>query len=331
MLPIAKIVKLQIENRDTVNRTIIVILVCFLILQMGCEKRETLTPAQPTKNSGPKGEFTNDWTYSIGPYRNFDRAEFRLWVPDSISDIRAILVLSNSYNGSALAFTGKEYWQDYARKERLALLGTHYKSFSGMQKDYADATGGSGLALLTALDTIAKKHNLNELGELPLLLRGYSAGGVFSYFFSDYKPERVLAFANMRGGSAQITPSSNTRIPGMFMIGENDHPSRVSQMKQLVLYKRNKGARWSFAIEPGTDHYGKQHNSDELIKKFFSKVLAERIVDGSNELRTIPENSGWLGNNDTQEVAGFDAYTGEKNDASWLIDESLALAWRAYQ
>ena len=49
-----------------------------------------------------------------------------------------------------------------------------------------------------------------------------------------------------------------------------------------------------------------KHYVDKLIRSFFSKVIAKRKVGDSNQLAEIPEDSGWLGNNNTHGIFPFD-------------------------
>ena len=305
-------------------------LIVILTVISGCKKSPVQDePDQPKPIS--IGEFIDDWTFRVNPYGNFDIGEFRLWLPDSTDDLRAILVLSNYHNSYGLGLASNDEWQTYAKQEKLAILAVHLESFPNSQGYYSYASGGSGSALLKALDSLAQRHQIEKLLDLPFLLRGYSAGGVFSYHFSDYQPQRVIAFANIRGGSLNVTEPENKIIPGLMLGGENDAATRNERIAEIVLSKRNEGANWAYAIEPNEDHFGSVTNSDKLIRAFFSKALAKRKIEGSNQLIAISEDSGWLGNNETQEIFSFDSYPTAKSEASWLIDEDFALLWKDYQ
>ena len=281
----------------------------------------------------PKGEFIDDWTFKVYPNgRNFDIAEFRLWVPENIDDLKAILILSNHHNSIGLGLASSEEWQNFARHEQSAILAVHLESFPGGNEGYYSyASEGSGAALLLALDSLAEKHQIEQLKVLPFLMRGYSAGGVFSHNFSEFKPEKVIAFANIRGGSLDLTSEVNNPIPGLMLAGENDAPARNERIAEIVLSKRSDGAIWAYAIEPVSDHFGSVTASDKLIRSLFSKALEKRKNPGSNQLKMIPEEFGWLGNNESKEIFPFNDYPYEKSAASWLIDEEFANLWQAYQ
>ena len=162
-------------------------------------------------------------------------------------------------------------------------------------------------------------------------MQGYSAGGVFSYYFSDFKPERVIAFVNIRGGSVGLTSNANNNIPGLMLLGEDDVVSRNQNMAAVVFSKRNVGGAFCYAIEPDVDHFGDLKTSWKLTRDFFSASLNKRLISGTNELNIITENTGWLGNNTTKEIFSFNEFPNPTIEGSWLIDEEFALKWKAYQ
>lgn len=310
---------------------------CFIILissLAGCDTTDSDSgqPEEPEKI----GEFVDDWTYQVYakyPYSNFDVGEFRLWVPENTSDIRATLILVNFNNSDGLGLVNAPAWQTFAKKEKLGLIGVHLKSEGGGINHYSYASLGSGAALLKAFDKIAAKHNLQEITDLPFLIRGYSSGGIFSYNFTAYLSDRVIAFANIRGGVANFYNNEITHrnVPGIMLIGKDDSDVINSRIIATVDSSRKKGANWSYAIDPNVGHFGRLDEADELIRTFFSKALPKRLTDGSNNLATIPEQQGWLGNNETKETYSFESYPQAKDKASWLIDEEFGMEWKQYQ
>ena len=315
-------------------RNFLILLISILLFPIiGCEKTDTVPQESVLSEPIPFGEFIDDWTFKVNALsgHNFDVAEFRLWVPDGIEDLRAILVLCNYHNGNGIGLTQSEPWQDFARNEKLGLIGVHFKSYQNSAGYYSNASQGSGNALIKALDSLAQKNNLPEIKDLPFIMRGYSAGGVFSYNFSAYRPERVIAFVNIRGGSVGETISITKDIPGLMIIGENDVPTRIDKIKEIVDLKRIEGGLWSYAIEPEVDHFGGLQESDELSRAFFSSALSQRLNNNSNQLKTISEDTGWLGNNITKEIYPFDSIPISVDEASWLINEAFAIQWKNFQ
>lgn len=308
------------------------ILLTFALLIASCSPFDSEEQNLQNQEPKPIGEFIDDWSFKVFPKSgdNFGVAEFRLWIPDNISNVKAILVLSSSYNSNGLGLVNSEEWQTFAKQNSLSLLSVHLKD-TNQTTSYTSASNGSGDALLKALDTIAYKNNISYISKLPFLIQGYSAGGVFSYYFSDFKPERTIAFANIRGGAVGLTSDANNNVPGLMLLGENDAVSRNQNMGAVVLSKRDKGGLFGYAIEPDVDHFGDLGPSWELIRAFFIAVLNKRLATNANTLKDIPENTGWLGNNATREIFTFDDYPNPTKEASWLIDESFALKWKTYQ
>jgi poly(3-hydroxybutyrate) depolymerase len=63
---------------------------------------------------------------TIPPGRNFDKAEFRLWIPKDIRQVRAIAVLLTGSNGDARSQVDDPVWQAFAVKHSLALVGCRF-------------------------------------------------------------------------------------------------------------------------------------------------------------------------------------------------------------
>lgn len=305
-----------------------IIFLLFFLLGCGQEENDLIETQEPLL-----GEFIEENTFRVYPQKsdNFSVAEFRLWVPEQSSGLKAILVLLNSHNSNALGMANSLYWQKYANQERLAIIGVHFKTTDNPTKYYAQAEEGSGRALLEGLNNLAKKYKDLNLENLPFLLRGYSAGGVFSHSFSAFQTERVIAFANIRGGGLYLANDANKSVLGMMFYGENDLEQRRERITEIVELKREIGGLWCMAEEPNVDHFGGLNKTDDLIQTFFSLAIEKRVQENSNELLNLDEGTGWLGNHVSLEVASFEKYPGSKMQASWLFNEKFAILWREFQ
>jgi hypothetical protein len=320
-------------------------LVCLfaLILFFACKKTKDEPEEVVEEKQMSVGTFSDNWTCSInrGSKSNFDIAEFTLWVPNSadVSGLKAILVLANHSNSNGLGLVYAKEWQDFAKQHNVALMALRLENLNqnlDLFDLYFEAEKGSGQALLMALEAITSKNSIPSVNALPFLFRGYSAGGIYGYNFSAFKPERVVAFSNIRGWALHDTPAENSGVPGLFLIAqldtekyENIVPTEL--MKQTVMDKRKEHALFSYAIEPNEDHFGDVKKSDSLTRVFFAAALKQRIKAGSNVLLSIPEESGWLGNNELLTVSSYATYPKVKNEASWLTDQDFANNWMSYQ
>lgn len=304
-------------------------IIVFFLLLCSCGGAEDEVP---DRSDPPEGEFIDEYTYRVFPKPgdNFDVAEFRLWMPEE-KNLKAIMVLVPSYNSNSLGMANSIFWQKFATDEHLAILSVHFKEISAASDYYAYAGSGSGRALLKGLKVLSDKYMDAGLEDLPFVLRGYSAGGVFSHSFSAFQADRVIAFANIRGGSLDITSDVNSSIPGLMLYGEYDNESRNQRIIDIVELNRESGGVWGLVKEPSVDHFGGLEKADILIQAFFSKALDKRLQENTLTLKGLNVEEGWLGNHNTFDIHSFETYPSSKKQASWLFDEEFALLWQNIQ
>ena len=320
--------KFYLSNYPNLRRhSLFSFIIIFLI--SGCGDSEEFAIEEP---EFLRGEFLDENTYRVYPENgdNFDVAEFRLWLPQQEEAIRAVLVLLHSHNSNGLGLADAPEWQEFAGKQRLAILAVHLKSLNPATGFYGDARDGSGQALLEALSALAERKNVAYANELPFLLRGYSAGGIFSHSFSQFLPERVIAFVNIRGGGLGEVSPVNRTIPVLMFYGAYDLEQRNNHILEMVKRQRENGGRWGLVREE-VDHYGGMEKPDGLIREFFVKALEIRSTTNPSILTEPDEAVGWLGNNETFGIYPFSLYPGNQVEASWLIDAAFARKWQEFQ
>jgi poly(3-hydroxybutyrate) depolymerase len=139
---------------------------------------------------------------TVAPGANYDKAEFRLWLPPGVPAVRAIAVLVPGSNGDGRGQVDDPVWQEFAVRHKLALVGvrlTDKPHDQGFIEEYVNVSQGSGRAFLDAMASFASRSKHPELATAPFLLWGMSAGGEFNYEFVCWKPERVVAFVVNKG------------------------------------------------------------------------------------------------------------------------------------
>lgn len=257
---------------------------------------------------------------TIPPGANFDKAEFRFWTPKDTASLRGIVVLVPGSNGDGRPMADDAFWQEFATKNAVALLGCRFTDKPHDQsfiEDYVNVSHGSGQALLDVIAKFASRSNHPEAGSAPLFLWGMSAGGQFNYEFTAWKPERVGAFIVNKGGiyyNALLSKAAR-EVPGLLFVGEKDLESRVATITGLFAVNRRGGAVWALVVEPGLAHVvGK---SKELGALFFEEMLAR------------PKGPGFAADLKTFEIqpAATPGTPGTPN--AWLQTERLANAWKA--
>jgi dienelactone hydrolase len=273
----------------------------------------------------------------VPPGGNFDKAEFRLWIPDA-PVLRASVILMPGSNGDGRAQVDDPVWQVFATKHQLALVGVrltdkpHDQAFI---EHYVNVSQGSGQALLDTLDAFARRSRHPELAAAPLLLWGMSAGGEFNYEFVNWKPERVIGFVVNKGGIYYTALASQAArsVPGLLFIGGRDLDSRVQTIAGLFALNRRGGALWALAEEPNAAHV--VGRSRDMAIRFYEDVLSLRLPEqrsgpsGPVVLRPLSERAGYLGDGKTRSIWKAGEREMPAYPTSWLPTEGIAETWRA--
>jgi dienelactone hydrolase len=267
---------------------------------------------------------------NIPPGKNFDKANFRLWLPSNSGPVQAVVLLMPGSNGDARNQVEDAVWREFATRHKLALVGgqiTDKPHDQNFLEQYCNVSLGSGQAVLDALSMLGSQAKHPELATVPLFLWGMSAGGQFNYEFVAWKPERVAAFVVNKGGIyyTALMSQASRNVPGILFIAGKDLESRISTITGLFALNRRAGALWALAEEPNVAHVVGRSRDVAIV--FFEDALKLRLSDGS--LKAIAESSGFIGDikaKTFQAAAGQPAPTGT---TAWLLTERVAHAWEA--
>jgi poly(3-hydroxybutyrate) depolymerase len=284
--------------------------------------------AQNANPPAPGGPGTIDET--VPPGDNYDKAEFRLWVPAGAAALDATLVLVPGSNGDGRPMADDKFWQEFATKHKLAIVACRFTDKPHDQsfiEEYVNVSKGSGQALLTALASFAKRANHPEIAGAPLLFWGMSAGGEYNYEFAAWQPERVIAFIVNKGNIyySALVSRETRRVPAILFVGEKDLEFRTNTIAGLFAVNRRSGALWAFVQEPDTAHA--VGRSRDLGAMFFEDVMPLRL--GGPSLRPIDEKTGFIGDAKTQSYKPIAAAGAQNAPSSWLPTERIARAWQA--
>jgi len=342
------------------KRSLIAMLTTFLICIFGC--------ASSANSAGRYVKV--DYPASTAPGELQVPVTYTLWIPDGVAQLRGIIVHQHgagttaSKEGSTAAYD--LHWQALARKWDCALLGPSYHVQNekidispGASELWFDPRRGSEKTFLHALADLAAKSDHPEIETVPWALWGHSGGGIWSDVMASLHPDRV-AVVFMRSGSALMflshpefirpdVPDALYGIPMMCNPGVKEKPAkepkpeddkRTPQEKMkgpwlgniaTVREYRAKGAFIAFAPDPRTGH--ECGDSRYLAIPFIDACLAMRLPDKGSQDQTLkPVHAGkaWLA-----PLLGGDAvpaaqYKGDRNEANWLTNESVAKAWMEY-
>jgi len=269
---------------------------------------------------------------SLPPGTNFDKAQFRLWVPPAAGALRGALILVPGSNGDGRAMAEDTVWQAFATRNRLAIVACRFTDKphdQGFIEEYVNVSKGSGQALLDILARFAARTRHPELTSAPLLFWGMSAGGQFDYEFAAWKPERVIAFVVNKGGIyyTALTPRATRAVPALLFIGGKDLESRVATITGLFALNRRGGALWALTEEPSAAHV--VGRSRDLAIVFFDDVLPLRLDAESDALKPLDEKTGFVGDYHTRTIAPIGQSALPAYPTAWLPTDRVARAWQA--
>ena len=202
---------------------------------------------------------------------NFFEASARLWIPEESSTINAIVIVLGGTDSDGRSAIEDRGWREFAKKKKLALLGCFFR---GDGEPYEDAKGGSGKALVGMINDLAEKSGRFDLRDAPLIFVGHSAGAMFSYNFTCWKPDAVAAFVSIKSGPISTTENAQAfTVPGLFIVGEFDLSGRVQSTASAFLAPAVGKSRWAFALEPQGGH-GSSPSIRALVFAYLSDVLS---------------------------------------------------------
>jgi poly(3-hydroxybutyrate) depolymerase len=267
---------------------------------------------------------------SMAPGRNYEKAEFRLWLPPDVGTVQAIAVLVPGSNGDGRGQVDDPVWQRFAVDHRLALVGAHLTDKPHDQafiEEYVNVSQGSGQALLDAMAAFAARAKHSELATAPFLLWGMSAGGEFNYEFVCWKPERVVAFVVNKGNIyyTALAPKAARSVPGILFTGGKDLEFRTSTITGLFAINRRGGALWALAEEPSAAHV--VGRSRDVAMALFEDALALRLGDG-RALKPMTESAGFLGDIKAKTFQALGEGKVPNYPTAWLPTARVAERWQ---
>jgi dienelactone hydrolase len=265
---------------------------------------------------------------------NYERASFRLWLPEDVESVRAILVLVPGSNGDGRDQVETPLWQELATRHQLALLGVQLtdKQHEHMFiEHYVNVSEGSGQAFLDALARLGTMAGHPEVASAPFLLWGMSAGGEFNYEMALWKPERVIGFVVNKGGIyySALASKQARQVPGLFFIGEDDLAFRNDIIRGIYSINRRARALWALVVEPGVAHTVAR--SREMAVMFYEDLLELRLPakTGGTALQALKLGDGFFCDEASNQCVAAAEAPEQTTPTAWLPTEKLARAWKA--
>ena len=257
--------------------------------------------------------------------------EVRLVIPDGLTTVRGILVVTNGAGGDTRnGYTGAWY-SEFLQLHDFAFLGakgftSHVESLQVMQH---------------ALAQFAKDTGHPELVNVPYVTTGFSAGGGFASRLLVEVPERVIACVpvSSRLNFTGTTPSpANLATPACIISGELERVLPGTIEPVLEAY-RPKGALFAWMTVQGGGHT--KTDQDIFAITFLDTCVRLRypadadVRRGPVKLNALDPATGWIADNTTWKtglttIAPAGQFKGSIEKSSWLPTEDLAFIYRAY-
>jgi pimeloyl-ACP methyl ester carboxylesterase len=168
------------------------------------------------------------------------------------------------------------------------------------------------------------------LDRLKLVLVGNLAGAQFAYEFANRESESVAGFVCINPYYFTIPPSGVVRkVPGFFLVTENEHPTAATNVRQLFSEQRKLGALWAMISWDSST----QTNLDGLMTvPFVEQALIVRIKRKNpiGVLESLGINDGW--SLDLSQLSpptiteSRNVPRGQEDRFAWFVSENLAEA-----
>lgn len=271
---------------------------------------------------GVAGAATYDWQQSPS-------AQFRMWIDDDQPVVYGFYVIWNESAGDTRVLAEREIIQQWARSFGFGIIGTQLPD-----PGYADT-------LLEAMAEFAAMSGHSEVAHAPVLCEGLSLGGYAAMEFAAEHPERTIAF--LSGGSGRVDAPAQPgfeKVPGLFYLGDED-PDLENAVERTgeVMALRAAGAQVAYFIQWGAGH--ERGHADELGWKFLADAVSLRYPEGATpedgpvELIDIPDDVGWLADQETWESPLTEVFAhadaaGLPDDYFWLPGRDAAFAYRGH-
>lgn len=271
-------------------------------------------------------------------YKSYDYEEtaenmlkqVRLWIPDGLTTVRGILVVSNGAGGDTRDWHSKVWYGEFLHLHGFAFLGakgftSHVESLRVMQN---------------ALNKIARDSNHPELVNVPYVTTGFSAGGGYASRLLVDVPDRVIASVPVCSRlNLPANPSADSlATPACIISGAMEE--RLAPMVEPVLETyRPKGALFGWMTVQGCGHT--MVGQEVLAMPLLDTAIRLRypadadVRNGAVRLRALDPTAGWIADNTTWKsgltvIAPANQFKGDVGKSSWLPTEEIAFIYRAY-
>ncbi|MGN0866146.1 MAG: hypothetical protein ACI4SG_00505 [Oligosphaeraceae bacterium] len=193
-----------------------------------------------------------------------------LWHRPLPRNPRGILVLASGYNDRRGWMVRHPPWVEFARRENLALAEASFASpreeLRPGKRGYYYPEHGSGQRLQDALE---REYGPPETCP-PLLLFGFSGGGIFLARFQDWTQYPVAAWSTL--GSARYLPPRPGQPPALLVCGDMDGNLEANRRYLQECRRLGVEVQLQELFECG---HVLDFRAEEAVQLFFHRILQE--------------------------------------------------------
>lgn len=261
-----------------------------------------------------------------------NKTKIRLTIPESLAVVRGILVVG-PWSGGDTRDLYKEVWY----REFLHLHG-----FAFLGADWSNSHAENFKTMQNALKQFAEDSRHPELANAPYVATGFSSGGSFASRLLIEVPDKVIASVIV-GSQMRLTgimPTDAHRGTPVCIINGAEEDNGLAEFVEPLLAKhRPNGAVWGWMAVPGIGH--ERDAQEVLAMPMLDAAVRLRypadgdVRKGPVKLKPVDSASGWIADNSTWKssmtvVVPAKEFKGGIAKSSWLLNEDLALIYRAY-
>ena len=257
-------------------------------------------------------------------------------VPAGTAKIRGVIIVVGS-NGTRGFVTGEpihgpdnpeleQGLQDWAASIRTLAHSKHV-ALLGVN-DHPTNSAASDEAFFASLRLVAVSSGHAELADAPVLAMGLSDAAAMGGLVSRHPDRAIGLLARVPTGAASLTAAEALAVPTFVMQAGLDNATTNESVQEIFAGNRSRGGLWALAVEPNVRHEQASARGNSAGTGWISRVLDLRLPSTPGDpLVTLDEQSGWLGNQSTLNIAAWADYTGDRATASWLLNEAAAGSW----
>jgi hypothetical protein len=286
------------------------------------------------------GAGANTHDFALDPQEVYVSGPDALYLPAGPGPIRGVIILLGGpwTNGFVTGGQIEPSNTDPVLEQQLQSLGQSLRSLATSSRValYGSSTTGmangavSDAAIFLAIGGFATVSGHAELSSVPFLLAGFSGGAPEAAGLVSRNPNRAIGLVvRVPSSVTDLTAPAALAVPTLVMQAQFDSTVNNFPVATTFAANRSQGGLWALVVEPGVNHHVASGKGNTAQVQWIGLALSLRLgAQVGDPLIALSEQSGWLGDQTTLDIAPWASYTGDPTTASWLFSNAAATAWQ---